>query len=114
MTTRQNRRRNRKSKRGGDLFSQTLRSFGVPGLGPSTSEATKQIVNILTSARLTEDQKTQIRPLLPPRDEKNKTFYENLNRDLGNAGINAALAMPDILSLFPPPSSLPSVMKTIY
>ena len=112
MTTRQNRRRNRKSKRGGGLFSQGLRSLGV-SVGDSTSEATKQIVNILTSARLTEDQKNQIRPLLPPREEKNETFYENLNRDLGNAGVNAALAMPDILSLFPPPSSLPSVMKTI-
>ena len=110
MATRQNqRRRNRKSKRGSGLFSQGLRSLGV-SVGDSTSEATKQIVNILTSTRLTEDQKTQIRPLLQGKDE---TFYENLNRDLGNAGINAALAMPDILSLFPPPSSLPSVMKTI-
>ena len=110
MATRQNRRRNRKSKRGGGLLSQGLRSLGV-SMGDSTSEATKQIVNILTSARLTEDQKNQIRPLLQGKDE---TFYENLNRDLGNAGINAALAMPDILLLFPPPSSLPSVMKTIY
>lgn len=76
-------------------------------MGDSTSEATKQIVNILTSARLTEDQKNQIRPLLQGKDE---TFYENLNRDLGNAGINAALAMPDILLLFPPKPSLPSTM----
>lgn len=109
MATRQNRRRNRKSKRGGGLLSQGLRSLGV-SMGDSTSEATKQIVNILTSARLTEDQKNQIRPLLQGKDE---TFYENLNRDLGNAGVNAALAMPDILSLFPPKPSLPSVMKTI-
>ena len=109
MTTRQNRRRNRKSKRGGGIFSQGLRSLGV-SVGDSTSEATKQIINILTSARLTEDQKTQIRPLLQGKDE---TFYENVNRDLGNAGVNAALAMPDILLLFPPKSSLPSVMKTI-
>jgi len=108
MTTRQN-RRNRKSKRGGGLFSQGLRSLGV-SVGDSTSEATKQIVNILTSARLTEDQKNQIRPLLQGKDE---TFYENVNRDLGNAGVNAALAMPDILLLFPPKPSLPSVMKTI-
>jgi hypothetical protein len=106
MATRQNRRRNRKSKRGGGLLSQGLRSLGV-SMGDSTSEATKQIVNILTSARLTEDQKNQIRPLLQGKDE---TFYENLNRDLGNAGINAALAMPDILLLFPPKPSLPSTM----
>lgn len=106
MATRQNRRRNRKSKRGGGLFSQGLRSLGV-SVGDSTSEATKQIVNILTSARLTEDQKNKIRPLLQGKDE---TFYENLNRDLGNAGINAALAMPDILLLFPPKPSLPSTM----
>jgi hypothetical protein len=111
MASTRNRRRNRKS-RGGGIFSQTLRSFGVPGLGPSTSEATKQIVNILTSARLTENQKSQIRPLLPPRDEKNGTFYENLNRDLGNAGINA-VTMTDIIMLFPPKPHLPSLMQTI-
>ena len=106
MATRQHRRRNRKSKRGGGLLSQGLRSLGV-SVGDSTSEATKQIVNILTSARLTEDQKNQIRPLLQGKDG---TFYENLNRDLGNAGINAALAMPDILLLFPLKPSLPSTM----
>jgi hypothetical protein len=109
MASRQNRRRNRKSKRGGGLFSQGLRSLGV-SVGDSTSEATNQIVNILTSARLTEEQKSQIRPLLQGKD---KTFYENLNRDLGNAGVNASLAMPDILLLIPPQPSLPSVMKTI-
>jgi hypothetical protein len=110
MASRQNRRRrNQKSKRGGGIFSQGMRSFGI-SVGDSTSDATKQIVNILTSSRLTEEQKSQIRPLLQGKD---KTFYENLNRDLGNAGVNAALAMPDILLLIPPQPSLPSVMRTI-
>jgi hypothetical protein len=108
MATRRN-RRNRKS-RGGGIFSQGLRSFGI-SVGDSTSEATKQIVNILTSARLTEDQKRDIRSLLPARTEDD-TFYENLNRDLGNAGINA-VTMTDILMLFPPKPHLPSLMQTI-
>ena len=111
MATRQNLRRNRKSKRGGGIFSQGLRSFGI-SVGDSTSEATKQIVNIITSSRLTEDQKRDIRSLLPARTEDNDTFYENLNRDLGNAGINA-VTMTDILMLFPPKPHLPSVMRTI-
>ena len=110
MASTRNRRRNRKS-RGGGRFSQGLRSFGI-SVGDSTSEATKQIVNILTSARVTEDQKSQIRSLLPARTEDNDTFYENLNRDLGNAGINA-VTMTDILMLFPPKPHLPSVMRTI-
>jgi hypothetical protein len=113
MATRQNRRnrRNRKSKRGGGLFSQGLRSIGV-SVGDSTSEATKQIIKILTSAPPTENQKNEIRQLLPERTDDNNTFYENLNRDLGNAGVNA-VTMSNILMLFPPPPSLPSVMRTV-
>ena len=109
MSTRQNRhRRNQKSKRGGGIFSQGLRSLGV-SVGDSTSDATKQIINILTSKPLTEEQKNQIRPLLKGKDQ---TFYENLNRDIGNAGVNS-LAVTDILLLIPPQPSLPSVMSTI-
>jgi hypothetical protein len=111
MATRQNRRNRRKSKRGSGMFSQGLRSLGV-SVGDSTSEATKQIIKILTSASLTEEQKSQIRSLLPARTEDNDTFYENLNRDLGNAGVNS-LAVTDIIMLFPPKPQLPSVMRTI-
>jgi hypothetical protein len=116
MATRQNKRKQskkqnkkqNKSKRGSGMFSQGLRSFGI-SVGDSTSDATKQIVKILTSKPLTEEQKSQIRPLLQGKDQ---TFYENLNRDLANAGVNS-LAMTDILLLIPPQPSLPSLLHTI-
>lgn len=111
MATRQNRRNRRKSKRGGGMFSQGLRRLGL-SVGDSTSDATKQIINIITPLHLNEDQKSQISSLLPKRTEDNDTFYENLNRDLGNAGINS-IALTDIIMLFPPKPQLPSVMRTI-
>ena len=89
MVSRQTRRQSkyRKNKRGGDFFSQTLRSFGVPGLGPSTSQVAKDIIKEVTLST-TPEKIEQIRKILKMNEGINK---ENLKRDLKENGVSLNL-----------------------
>jgi hypothetical protein len=64
-----------------------LRSLGVPGLGPSTSQVAKDIIKEVTSSTSPEKIE-QIRNILSMNQGINK---ENLKRDLTNNGVSLNL-----------------------